>query len=59
MLGGFRATAMAKTAGVSATELTPMLVSWLADPQLIARAGVDRPIWMLVLTKSRVAARDH
>ncbi|MFI0780213.1 NAD(P)-dependent oxidoreductase [Streptomyces sp. NPDC021212] len=32
MLGGFlHATAMAKVAGVSATELTPMLVSWLAD----------------------------
>ncbi|MGP3974219.1 NAD(P)-dependent oxidoreductase [Streptomyces sp. 8N114] len=32
MLGGFlHATAMAQAAGVSATELTPMLVSWLTD----------------------------
>ncbi|HEY0693960.1 MAG TPA: NAD(P)-binding domain-containing protein [Kribbella sp.] len=32
MLGGFlHATAMARAAGVSATELTPMLVSWLTD----------------------------
>jgi 3-hydroxyisobutyrate dehydrogenase-like beta-hydroxyacid dehydrogenase len=32
MLGGFlHATAMAEAAGISATELTPMLVSWLTD----------------------------
>ncbi|NED94721.1 NAD(P)-dependent oxidoreductase [Phytoactinopolyspora alkaliphila] len=32
MLGGFlHATAMATAAGVSASELTPMLVSWLTD----------------------------
>ncbi|WP_410656974.1 NAD(P)-dependent oxidoreductase [Amycolatopsis sp. lyj-112] len=32
MIGGFlHATAMAATAGVRATELTPMLLSWLAD----------------------------
>jgi 3-hydroxyisobutyrate dehydrogenase-like beta-hydroxyacid dehydrogenase len=32
MLGGFlHATAMAEAAGISATEFTPMLVSWLTD----------------------------
>lgn len=32
MLGGFlHATALARAAGVGATELTPMLVSWLTD----------------------------